>query len=138
MIVHYFQPHRPYIADALPAERAVTDIEDQPWAALRNGADKETVWELYLDNLRIALQSIQRLLENTAAETVVITADHGDLFGELGQYGHPEGVAHPNLKKVPWVETTATDKRTSTPQVDVERQETTVKVEDQLQHLGYL
>jgi hypothetical protein len=138
MVVHYFQPHRPYIAHALSAERAVTDIEDQPWAALRNGADREDVWELYLDNLRMALRSVERLLENTAAERAVITADHGDLFGEFGLYGHPEGFAHPNLKKVPWVETTATDERTSTPQVDVDRQEAAIDVEDQLKHLGYV
>jgi hypothetical protein len=140
LIVHYFQPHRPYIAEAFPEERPVTATEDHPWSALRDGsADRDEVWELYLDNLRLALASVQRLLANTSAEDVVITADHGDLFGELGLYGHPEGVAHPNLKKVPWVETTATDERTSTPQVDIDRQEgTTVDVEAQLDHLGYI
>jgi hypothetical protein len=96
------------------------------------------VRELYLDNLRLALRSVERLLENTDAETVAITADHGELFGELGAYGHPEGVPHPNLKKVPWVETTATDERTSDPDVDIARQESGAEFEEQLRDLGYL
>jgi len=139
MVVHYFQPHRPYIADAYAGDRAVTPVEDQPWTALREGTvEQSEVWELYLDNLRLVLQSVERLLENCDAKDVVITADHGDLFGELGIYGHPEGLVHPNLKKVPWVETTAVDKRTSEPDVDVARQETEVEVEEQLEQLGYI
>jgi len=139
MVVHYFQPHRPYIADAHPEKRAVNDIEDQPWEAIRNGiATKGEVWDLYLDNLRLALDSVERLLANIDAERVVITADHGDLFGEFGMYGHPEGFLHPNLKKVPWVETTATDEKTSTPTIESEREESKRDVEKQLEELGYI
>lgn len=138
MIVHYFQPHRPYIADAHANERPVTDIENDPWDAIRSGkATKEEVWDLYVENLRYVLRSVERLLDNVDAETVAITADHGDLFGEFGQYGHPEGFVHPNLKKVPWVETSATDRRDSTPTVDVQRQEGEVAIEERLRDLGY-
>jgi hypothetical protein len=139
MIVHYLQPHRPYIGRAYPEERPVNDIQDQPWDAIRGGAaPREEVWELYLDNLRIALRSVGRLLENFDAEKVVITADHGDLFGEFGEYGHPEGFLHPNLKKVPWIETTATDTETSDPSLDVEGEDPGIDVEDQLKHPGYI
>ena len=139
MVVHYFQPHRPYIAEAYPEERPTEGPEGQPWEAIRTGtATVAEVRELYLDNLRLALRSVERLLENTDAETVAITADHGELFGELGAYGHPEGVPHPNLKKVPWVETTATDERTSDPDVDIARQESGAEFEEQLRDLGYL
>lgn len=138
MIVHYFQPHRPYIANAHLEQRQLSPIETDPWSGLRSGAvSKDEVWEHYLDNLRIALDSIERLLENTDAETVVITADHGDLFGELGVYGHPEGFVHHNLKKVPWVETTAVDERTSTPTVDTDEQQSKRDVQRQLEKLGY-
>lgn len=139
MIVHYFQPHRPYIAAAYPERRPVTAVEDQPWDAIRSGtASKDEVWELYLDNLRLALDAVERLIANIDAEDVVITADHGDLFGEFGAYGHPEGFAHPNLKKVPWVETTATDTGTSTPTIDADPSAADHDVEEQLHELGYL
>lgn len=138
MIVHYFQPHRPYIASAHAEERPVTDIENEPWDSIRNGAaTRDEIWTLYLDNLRYVLRSVERLLDNVDAETVIITADHGDLFGEFGLYGHPEGFVHPNLKKVPWVETTATDHGESDPAVDVERQDSTVDVDERLRDLGY-
>lgn len=34
----------------------------------------------------------------------VITADHGEAFGEGGNYGHPEKSIHPVLVEVPWFE----------------------------------
>lgn len=58
----------------------------------------------------------------------MITADHGDLFGEFGQYGHPEGFVHPNLNQVPWVETTATDEETSVLSFDTENTRSTSKI----------
>lgn len=141
MIAHYFQPHRPHIAAAYREARPVNAIENHPWEAIQNGdATKHEVWENYLDNLRLALNSIERLLENIDAETVVITADHGDLFGEFGQYGHPEGFIHPSLKKVPWVLTTATDKGTSTPHVNTKDKSRPSQSElnERLKQLGYL
>lgn len=141
LVAHYYQPHRPHIAAAYREERPVTDVENQPWEAVAGGeASRAEVWENYLDNLRLALESVGRLLENVDAERVAITADHGELFGEVGMYGHPEGVVHPSLKKVPWAVTTATDSRTSTPDVDLEgeREPTEAEVEEHLKTLGYL
>lgn len=141
MIVHYFQPHRPHIAGAYRGARPITPTENHPWEAIQNGdATKAEVWENYLDNLRLALDSIERLLENFDAKTVAITADHGDLFGELGQYGHPEGFIHPALKKVPWALTTATDNRTSTPAINTknESEPSRPEVDERLEQLGYL
>jgi len=138
-IVHYFQPHIPYMQGPYAESRKPNEKEAHPWTAIRSGrATKDEIWKLYLDNLRFVLDSIERLLENYDAEKVVISADHGDLMGELGAYGHPEGFPHPNLKKVPWVETSAVDERTSTPTVDIERQRTEIDVDQQLRDLGYL
>lgn len=138
MVVHYFQPHRPHMANAYLENRPLTENEVEPWDGLRSGkASKDEIWGQYLDNLRLALDSIERLLDNIDAENVVITADHGDLFGEFGAYGHPEGFPHKNLKKVPWVETTATDERTSTPSVDTESEQSERDVQKQLEKLGY-
>lgn len=137
-IVHYMQPHIPHIAKAYDEDRPPTEIESDPWESIRSGtATRAEIWDQYLDNLRLVLDSIGVLLENLDAETVVITADHGDLIGEFGAYGHPAGFVHPNLKKVPWVTTTARDSRTVTPDVDLDRDVASEKITEQLQALGY-
>jgi hypothetical protein len=140
MVLHYFQPHTPYISRAFREKRPVTSVEQDPWEALQNGeTTTEEVWEMYMDNLRFVLDSIETLLKNVDAEKVVITADHGDLFGEMGVYGHPEGFVHPDLKRVPWATATATDTGEHTPDVDAARQtETDQDVEERLAQLGYL
>jgi len=138
MIVHYMQPHGPYIAGAINENRDPTEIELEAWKSLRDGnASFDTIWEMYLDNLRVVLDDIERLLNNIDAETVVITADHGEAFGELGAYGHPEGFPHPVVKKVPWATTTATDNNTSAPTIEQHSGPET-DVEEYLRDLGYL
>lgn len=110
MIFHYSQPHTPYLSAAIEEDRPVTDTEHSPWAAIRNGdIDDEEAYELYLDNLRLALDNVEVLLENLDAETVAITADHGEAFGDWGIHGHPTGFPFPPVKKVPWFTTTAKD-----------------------------
>ena len=139
MIVHYFQPHRPYISGPCREGRPLTDVEADPWSAIKSGKEmKSEVWELYLDNLRLVLNSVGRLRNNFDADNVIISADHGELFGEWGAYGHPEGFLHPNLRRVPWVKTNATDKGTCKPNVDIGKQESDIEIEGQLRDLGYL
>lgn len=140
MILHYFQPHTPYIAEAYEERRSLTDVERDPWQAVWDGiATKEEIEDLYMENLRYALDSIEVLLRNIDAEKVVITADHGDLFGEWGAWGHPEGFPHPDLKRVPWATATATDTGEYVPEVDVEKQMGAKDdVERRLAELGYL
>jgi glucan phosphoethanolaminetransferase (alkaline phosphatase superfamily) len=71
------------------------------------------------------------------ADKVIISADHGEMFGELGQFGHPESIPHPKLKKVPWVETTASDKKTRHPEKDFKLSDD-YDLEEKLINLGYL
>lgn len=139
IIVHYMQPHRPHGSKAYEEERKPTDTEFSPWQAIRSGrASKEMVWENYLNNLRMVLDSVETLLSNVDADRVAITADHGDLFGEFGAYGHPAGFIHPNLKKVPWVVTSASDHRTVTPTVELSEEGDSTDVDGQLRALGYM
>lgn len=137
-IVHYIAPHNPYLSNALRENRETTDYEYRPFDYLRNGGDRDLVCERYLDELRWVLEYVGVLLENVDAETAVITADHGELFGELGLYSHPTGVPHPNLRRVPWMETTATDTGSYEPHFEKPAEdavdETTA---EQLEHLGY-
>ena len=135
LLVHYMQPHAPYIGRTKAGEE-IDDADHKPFVALRAGADRDAIWGAYLDNLRYVLTNVERLLENLDAERVVITADHGEMFGEFGLYEHIGGIPHPALKTVPWIETTATDTRSYEPEIEARTDE--VAVEDRLADLGYL
>lgn len=139
MILHYMQPHAPYrsldIDGHEQPDAAGQDHRRTVWDDLQAGVlDRETAIDAYRDNLRWALDDIELLLSNINAETVAISADHGEVFGELGLYSHPD-VPLPSLRRVPWVETTATDEGTHSP---VEwSDEADASVENRLAALGY-
>lgn len=135
LIVHYLQPHSPYISNAIQEKRDLTDLERDPFHYLQQGGDREQVWEYYLDDLRMALDSVEVLLENLDAEDVVITADHGEAFGELLMHGHRSGSLNPAIRRVPWISTTAVDSSDYTPEIG--SPDAQVDTEKQLEFLGY-
>lgn len=142
LIVHYMQPHHPFIGSDLAEE-----FESDPFGnrnektvvdALRKGeVSMDAFWSAYRQNLRLVLDDVARLLENLDAETIVLTADHGEAFGEWGIYGHPAGALHSVVKDVPWVETTATDTFDITPKLQPIDFDST-QAKERLAELGYL
>lgn len=137
LIVHYVQPHAPYLHGPLIEDRQPTSVEAKPMQNLRNGnVSKEEVWNLYLDNLRLVLNEVEILLDNIDGDKVVITSDHGEAFGELGFYDHPDGCVHPVVKKVPWIETKAVDKSSHDP--DNYNRSRDIQRQQHLKDLGYL
>ena len=137
LLVHYMQPHLPYIGQAVSESRCPTEIEIAGYNQLETGdADRDHVYELYKDTLRLVLDEVEVLLQNVDADDVVITADHGEAFGEFAAYGHPEGFPHPVVKKVPWVRTSASDEETRVPDIETDSG-VSVDVEEHLRDLGY-
>lgn len=123
LVVHYAQPHVPYIGDTrLPRddEAFYTDatVEEQGvrhllerdidrptqriHEQLQSGriADS-TLREAYTDNLAYVLEEVTRLLRHLDCP-VVITSDHGEHLGERGRYLHEEDSA--SIRQVPWFE----------------------------------
>lgn len=137
LIAHYMQPHLPYIGQALRENREATELEMKGYECLEDGsAEKDEVYELYRDTLRLVLDEVEELLQNIDADNVVITSDHGEAFGEFKAYGHPEGFPHPIIKRVPWVQTSATDKRTREPDLEGESNKK-IDIDQHLRDLGY-
>jgi len=142
LVVHYMQPHFPTVFGGGDDGIALDDWGDEPmsvWEQLR--FDRRTVsdvWADYERNLEAVLDDVELLLSNVDAETAVLTADHGNAFGEHHIYGHPGGVDIPALREVPWCETTASDDHTHDPGdpggEDATDEET---VDDRLESLGY-
>lgn len=136
MILHYMQPHAPYVANATAEGRELHDYEKNPFDYLRNGGSRDTVWRAYLDELRYVLDDLELLLQNLDAETVVVSADHGEAFGEFTVYNHHTGSLHPKIRLVPWVVTSATDTQSYSPETEP-RERDGIDVDDALRALGY-
>ncbi|TYT62017.1 hypothetical protein FYC77_11095 [Natrialba swarupiae] len=125
LIVHFMQPHRPYLGPT--ADKARDQLNDnflRYTAGVQEGAKHtkpkidfsafrygelpiEWLYELYEENLDIALDHTYELLEFIDGKSV-ITADHGELLGErkgiFGQrkFGHPGNIKTPEAYIVPW------------------------------------
>lgn len=109
-IVHYMQPHRPYL------DEDYQSLNQNTWERLNNNEiEVQEVKKAYRRNLEIVLDELSLLLSNVTAERVVITADHGEAFGELSKYGHEAAFPHPALKQVPIAVTQAVDEKTHDP-----------------------
>lgn len=137
-IVHYMQPHTPYRGLDLDGLGVTGDksFRETVWDWIASGQlSRDEAWEQYLDNLRWVLADVELLRRNLDANRVIISADHGEAFGEWGAYGHSPYGEFDALRNVPWVETTATDKHGYEP--SVKRDGTRISTDEQLQYLGY-
>jgi hypothetical protein len=111
LVVHYMQPHHPFVADPIAGDEGMARTSAHsdtvsPWVLLRRGeVTAERVWEAYEATLRHVLPEVATLVENVEGR-VAVTADHGNLFGEWGLYGHPMHTPVPALLAVPWAVTT--------------------------------
>jgi hypothetical protein len=152
LIVHFMQPHAPFIGEYGRSMEAggwtmdrTTDSDPDVWNQAKAGnMDTESLWTAYEENLEVVLDVIGPLLNELQGKSVV-TADHGNLVGERlspiptrPKYAHPYGIHVPELVKVPWfiVEDTQRPEIAEDPPVN---QETVskAKVEDRLEALGY-
>lgn len=115
-IVHYMQPHHPFLPTPLAAgmaedmadRRDFGDLEDV-WTRLRwRELSRDDVWSAYKDTLCLVLDQLRILTDNIEGD-LVITSDHGNAMGEHWMYGHPMYAPHDVLREVPWCRTAATD-----------------------------
>jgi len=123
VVVHYLQPHSPFIG-AVPY--ALTYLR---WGCKGCRMTQELCkvslwpntaeidWELlrraYRANLELVWDAARRLADSFAAagRRVVITSDHGELLGETKdgapegepRFGHQPAYANPLLHEVPWL-----------------------------------
>jgi hypothetical protein len=151
-IIHYIQPHAPYLSpmSMALAEQPMNIANSRDTAMLADSRPnegfllplarflkvgrvigKQNIWRVakmlgmpprtpfeaiwrdkgqdigklryyYEDNLRKALVCIMQLMSHLKGITV-ITADHGEMLGEGGKYGHSPNKRIPVLIEVPWL-----------------------------------
>lgn len=95
-IIHYVQPHDPFIGDT-KISYDEGDIEDK--YEYFNRSDSR---QAYSDNLKLVLEEVEQLVAELEGK-IVISADHGDAFGEKGILRHPTGIYIKELVEVPWM-----------------------------------
>ncbi len=79
------------------------ELEPGDGTGIWQDGTRETAMEYYEENLRIVLESVVELIEDLDG-TVVVTADHGEAFGEQGIWEHHIETHIPALMEVPWLE----------------------------------
>jgi len=144
LLVHYMQPHNPFISDLdlNTKPKGKDDVLEHegldPWHRLEQGDVGETrVWNAYRKNLEYVIDEIEELVKNIEAEKLVITSDHGNAKGEWGLYGHPHGMPFQCLRTVPWIELTTTDQGERNPEIEM-NENSKIDVEERLESLGYV
>lgn len=105
-IIHFMQPHYPFIDSELEnsgfGDALIEDQNEDVWtkAEQKNLSHSKVVKE-YKKNHKILENHLNELKRFLKGKTI-ITADHGNLLGERGFYGHPGGSNLEALRKVPW------------------------------------
>lgn len=143
LIVHYVQPHYPYIGDVgrehIPAKMQMKD------AILESGVSASTLKEAYRENLRLVVDELPDLFRSLLGKSVV-TADHGEMLGERSfpfpfvDYGHPAGHYNRTLVEVPWLIYENGGRKTihsEPPTPDTTTPEEQAQINQKLQNLGY-
>jgi len=132
LIIHYMQPHAPYLHHDDPSPR-------YPFDRARATGDLETLRSDYVQNFLAVQSSVIDLLPRMSGLSV-LTADHGEALGEsyrgLRRFEH--GHAIPEVYRVPWVEFTNGERPSIKPEPPIP--ETNIDEEQrekQLAALGY-
>lgn len=142
LIVHYMQPHFPSIPDPLGDSLALDEFGRRGltiWDQIREGdLNSSRAMRSYQANLEYILESVNTLRKNIEANKVIISADHGECFGEWGFYGHPGNKPVPVLRFVPWCQIDATDSMDrQSKEKEEEDSGTDIDISERLKALGY-
>lgn len=141
-IVHYMQPHKPFLKRT--GNRTEVELAAE-WSLgyemyrkhFAGEVTKKEIEDGFVQNLRYVLEEVEHLLNNVDAPKVVITSDHGNSLGERYLWDHSRGVHHPSMRRVPWIETTAADNNTISPDEYQQKDYDPAEVKENLKRLGY-
>ncbi|MFC6718629.1 sulfatase-like hydrolase/transferase [Natrialbaceae archaeon GCM10025810] len=101
--LHVMEPHHPYDPDEAPVSREKAQrVTRTVLAGGGSDAEEDLVSDLYrreVEELDAALEALWDAVPDDAR--VVFCADHGELLGEGGLWGHP-GELRPELLRVPF------------------------------------
>ncbi len=106
IVAHFYQPHDPYIGEYQIPEvdgSGPLDAEEAFKRLAKGEVSESEVRKAYRANLLLVMNEVKRLIREFDDRRIVVTSDHGELFGEMGIVGHPKKHHH-LLREVPWLE----------------------------------
>jgi hypothetical protein len=153
LIVHFMQPHQPFIGETADQLRATVPDDAAPegyeefkqdhihYHLAREYVTVEQFRQAYEETLEFVLEYVEELLSTLGGKSV-ITADHGELLGErvLGRqtYGHNSKWDCPELREVPWFVVEADERRQIEPDDPIGYDELDAQArEEHMRALGY-
>jgi hypothetical protein len=147
LLVHYLPPHHPFVGPT--ADERFPDYEaqaDDLFERIQRGdldISDAQLRRAYAENLDRVLPEVERLFDELEGRTVV-TADHGELLGDVTRpvpvrdYGHHVGLYTPELVEVPWLVHESGERREVVAETPTGREDVDEDVVDQrLRDLGY-
>jgi hypothetical protein len=105
LLVHYMQPHYPYLGTDDAALELVREGLRETIRA--SSVDWDDVRAAYRDNLELVFEHVRELVDALDGKTV-ISSDHGEMLGDrlrpvpVRWVGHPPGIFQEELVSVPW------------------------------------
>jgi hypothetical protein len=140
MVVHYFQPHAPYIGEKRLREETSRERDESLkdiYGRIDSGEiSQEDLRGAYVSNLRRVIEAVKPLVDSVNGKSI-ITSDHGELLGEDKRFMHG-GVPHKNLCELPWLTVEDTKGDYGSPDIETPENGQSKQVEEQLKDLGYL
>jgi hypothetical protein len=146
LVIHFVQPHMPFVRASTEADKE-RDAEFPFWMRFIKGEvdlSPDEAWSAYIDNLNYVLPYVDEVLKELGGKTVV-TADHGNAFGErsrpipIREWGHPRNVYVKEVITIPWLEYQNGSRREIIPEDGrgFEPVSDPATVDDRLEALGY-
>lgn len=155
IISHFVQPHEPFIgpiADKHNLEGWIDPDRTHSWKDVANEAiqnvfskrDQALYRQAYRENIELALPHVKSIF-NSADGKIVVTSDHGEMFGEraspipIKYDSHRIGCHTEALLDVPWLEySTGNRREIQSGSSEFTKNDPGEEVSDRLQDLGYL
>ena len=143
LIVHYLQPHHPFIGPV--GSNVYEHTSSSLYEVVTNTpeANRETLREAYQENLEIVLAEVEQLLDSLTGRTVV-TSDHGEMLGErhrfvpMRDYGHHKYIFNEETIMVPWLVIDDGPRKSITEaETGLSESPDPDELEERLRHLGY-
>lgn len=101
--LHLMEPHHPYDPDGTDLTRAKSQSISREAIASGDPDDPDLVRELYRQEVREVDAQLSRLWRSIDSDTqIIFTADHGEMLGERGIWGHPGMTMEPEILRIPF------------------------------------
>lgn len=107
LIIHYLQPHDPFIGEnykkyiLLNQTESQSNLRQPDYIKLKEGA--EGIRQAYEENLNLVMESITKILPYFKRK-VVIMGDHGEYLGEHNLFGHLVDDRFEEIWEIPYLE----------------------------------